>query len=548
MEDAAALYDLAPCGHLSYDRDGLLLGVNQTFLDWTGYRREDLVGARRFVDLLTPAGRIYHETHCAPLLRMQHSVSEIAMTVVAADRGRLPVLLSSRLVLSEDGEERLTLASVFKATDRRRYEQELMHARRRAEEATSRFELMQRVAAELAAAGDLAAVSEVLVRAGTDSLGADACVLWLRHPPDRAVGSAAARGLRGDHTAAMDLPLADPALTDEALRRGEVLVAPGEVACRRFARACSALGVGPGAALALAPLCEQGRLSGVLACRFDGREALDGSQLDLLRTLAYQAALAVPRARLFEQQRDVAQALQRTLLPGELPRDPRVRLAFVYRPARDGPTVGGDWYDAFWLDDGRLAVVVGDVVGRGVNAAAAMGQLRSALRAVASVSPDPAAVLEALDHFVEGVPAASSATVVYGVLDVASGRLRYACAGHPPPVLVSPAGGAALLWGGRSVPLGVRLGNEHRTAADAVLPVGARLLLYTDGLVERRDSSLDARIDGLVSEVEARAGEPVEAMVENLADTMLQGLQVPDDVCLLCLSLPPDPGGQPGRA
>ena len=518
----------------------MLVRVNQTFLQWTGYRREDLVGVRRFVDLLTPGGRIYHETHYAPLLRMQHSVSEIALTIVAADGTRLPALVNSRVLVSDDGAEYLTLTSVFKATDRRRYEQELVLARRHAEEARERLRLMQDVAAELAAADDVRAVSGVLTRAATHSLGAAASVLWLRGEPHPVLVAAAADGLGVEPDTVLDIPVSEPAAADETLRRGDVVAVPSEEARSRFPLASAALDVRGRCVLALAPLMAHGRQVGVLACRFPQRDALDAPQVELLRALAGQGALAVPRARLFEQQRDVAQTLQRSLLPARLPTDPRVLLAAVYRPARDGPAVGGDWYDAFWLDEGQLAVVVGDVVGRGVHAAAAMGQLRSALRAVASVSPDPAAVLEALDRFVDDVPAASSATVVYAVLDVATRVLRYACAGHPPPVLCSPGTGARLLWDGRSVPLGVRVGEhargEHRPVGEVSLPPGGRLLLYTDGLVERRDAPLDERMEQLAAEVENRAASPVEQMVQAVADTMLQDLGAPDDVCLLCVA------------
>ena len=134
-ESAEELYEDAPCGHLSTLPDGTIVRVNRTLLAWTGHRRADLVGRRRFRDLLTPAGRIYHETHYAPLLRMRGFVGEVAFDLVRADGGRLPVLVSSVEKRDAAGEPLLHRTTVFDATDRRRYERELLLARRKAEEA-----------------------------------------------------------------------------------------------------------------------------------------------------------------------------------------------------------------------------------------------------------------------------------------------------------------------------------------------------------------------------------------------------------------------------
>lgn len=504
-DDAEVLYEQSPCGHLCQAPDGTVVRVNQTFLSWSGYRREQVVGRMRWTDLLTPAGQIYHETHYSPLLRMQGFVQEIAVTVVRADGTRLPVLVSSRLFVDEDQRE-IILTSVFPAEERRRYEQELLAARRQAEEASQKLALMQVAAVDLATAGDLAEVRAVLLRAGRELLSASACAL-------------------------------STDVEDEGLLQGRVVVLTVDEAARRFPTATAGLRTEGRAVVALAPLLAQRRLLGVLGCRFDGLESLSESEQDLLRTLAGQAALALPRALLFEQQRDVAQTLQHSLLPDRLPSDPRFTLTTVYRPARNGPAVGGDWYDAFWVARDLLAVVVGDVVGRGIRAAAAMGQVRTAIRALASVSPGPAQVLEALDRFVDDLPAASSATVVYGLLDLTNGRLRYACAGHPPPVLVQASGEATVLWGGRWVPLGIRVPGASRREAEVELPPGSRLVMYTDGLVERRDRPLDARIDELAGVLSQDSAAPPAAQVESVAEAMLGDDEVPDDVCLLCLSL-----------
>jgi PAS domain S-box-containing protein len=134
-ESAEELYEGAPCGYLSARPDGTILRVNQTLLGWTGYRREDLVGRKRFQDLLSPGGRIYHETHYAPLLRMQGTVREIAVEIVCADGRRLPALVNSVLHLDAQGQPRVVRTTVFDATDRKEYERELLRARQKAERA-----------------------------------------------------------------------------------------------------------------------------------------------------------------------------------------------------------------------------------------------------------------------------------------------------------------------------------------------------------------------------------------------------------------------------
>jgi PAS domain S-box-containing protein len=134
-EDAEDLYENAPCGYVSALPDGLIVKVNQTFLAWTGHRREDLVGRKRFQDLLTAGGRIFHETHYAPLLRMQGEVREIAVEVICATGGRLPVLINSVLKRDGAGKPLLTRTTIFNATDRKEYERELLRARQKAEQA-----------------------------------------------------------------------------------------------------------------------------------------------------------------------------------------------------------------------------------------------------------------------------------------------------------------------------------------------------------------------------------------------------------------------------
>jgi len=165
-----------------------------------------------------------------------------------------------------------------------------------------------------------------------------------------------------------------------------------------------------------------------------------------------------------------------------------------------------------------------------------MGQLRSAIRALATAGEGPARLLERLDGFVEHVETAQMATVAYLELDLRSGRARYACAGHPPPVLVQPGQPAELVWGGRGTPLGAWSGRGSRTEDEVELAPGAQLLLFTDGLVERRRTSLTDRLELLVAEVEARRGMPPQALVREVTATLLRDAENADDVCLLLLA------------
>jgi serine/threonine-protein kinase RsbW len=165
-----------------------------------------------------------------------------------------------------------------------------------------------------------------------------------------------------------------------------------------------------------------------------------------------------------------------------------------------------------------------------------MGQLRSALRALARARLGPARVIEHLDGFVEQVETARYATLAYAEIDLDSGATRLACAGHPPPVLSQPRSAPHLLWEGRSTPVGTFGGSGSRSEAALTLEPGARLLLYTDGLFERRHRPLDEGLDRLVEEFDRRSDVPLPALIDGLTEALLADEEGHDDVCLLCLS------------
>lgn len=699
-DDAEDLYQQAPCGYLSTLPDGTIVKVNQTFLNWTGFERSALVGRQRLRDLLTAGGRIYHETHYAPLLRMQDEVHEVAFDVVRADGRRLPTLVNSVLSRDAEGRPRVIRTTIFDATERRGYERELLVARRAAEASERRVSALQGIVAELAAAPTEAGVAAAVVRAPGTVFGAADSRIWLvdadrellvaagagvdgggeeislaraeglaevarvgqvrvivpsadarlRFPEladtvirddDRTVLLIPLTAVTGSHTGetvlgVLAFGLTDrPPLEDQPRPGGEPAGQPGftggeldvarllghqagqalhrarlyDDARRREARATflaettrvldetlrlaprarllvsrlvpdiagwaavqllvgpSGLYVedgspapdprgladrvaavvaagggtsltddGPDADVAVLALAVRGRVLGTLALRLrpGGRTAL--AEAVFLSELADRAGLALENARLYEQERAIAQTLQRSLLAGDLPADPRFAVETHYQPGTADLEVGGDWYDAFLVAGDKLAVVIGDVVGRGIDAAATMGQLRSAIRALAAAEAGPARLLERLDLFVDRVETARMATVAYGEITLSTSELTYACAGHPPPLVHEPGQSPRYLWGGRSAPLGSRAGRAARDEHRTTLAPGSRLLLYTDGLIERRDRSLDDGFAVLAEQFAARRGAPLPGLAAELA-TDLVGPEHRDDVCLLCVAM-----------
>ncbi|MFF7240027.1 SpoIIE family protein phosphatase [Streptomyces collinus] len=270
---------------------------------------------------------------------------------------------------------------------------------------------------------------------------------------------------------------------------------------------------------------------GPLACWIDLGEQRPFTAEDqlLLSLLAGHLAQGLVRAHQIDQQRETALALQRAILgPAQLPDGFAVR----YEPATRPLEVGGDWYDTVTLADGRIGIVVGDCVGRGLQAASVMGQLRSACRALMLQDPSPARTLMALDQFAASVPGALCTTVFCGVLDPGTGELTYSSAGHPPGILAHPDGTTRLLEEGRSLPLAVRPGRE-RPQTSCTLPVRATLLLYTDGLVERRRRPLSDGIDQAGDAVQQGRDVPVDDLATQVMARLAPDGGYDDDVALL---------------
>ncbi|MHA6797023.1 ATP-binding SpoIIE family protein phosphatase [Pseudonocardia bannensis] len=249
----------------------------------------------------------------------------------------------------------------------------------------------------------------------------------------------------------------------------------------------------------------------------------------LLQLVADRVALAT-HARTMQIEQAVATTLQRSLLPAELPTVPGLEFAARYVAGGDGE-VGGDWYDVFGLPSGWLCIVVGDVVGRGLCAAATMGRLRSALRAYALECTDPAHLLDKLDQQMRHFEPDTMATVLCAMVEPSCEQLHLSSAGHPPPVSVRPGLPAAVLELPIDLPAGVDAGRPRHTSTMA-FPPGTDICLYTDGLIERRGSPLDAGLERLRRSVFAGPAESVCAAVMS----ELLGADHPiDDVAVLVL-------------
>jgi GAF domain-containing protein/anti-sigma regulatory factor (Ser/Thr protein kinase) len=275
--------------------------------------------------------------------------------------------------------------------------------------------------------------------------------------------------------------------------------------------------------VALMPLRARGRSLGLITAATDTQRApLLPDDVPFLSELAARVALAVDNARLYQHQSEIAHTLQRSLLPAELPAIDGAEVAVTYLPGTEGTTVGGDFYDVIPLPSGRFGWVIGDVMGRGVRAAAVMGQLRAAIRAYALEGHSPADLLARLDRLVSTLEEGLLVTCVYAEWDPGRRLIRLATAGHPPPLLRLPGAEAEFLELDPGMPLGV--GNIDCVDVELELPPGALLLAYTDGLVESPDLALGDGMELLrlaVGEAGPSAADACRSAVDALRTAQL---------------------------
>jgi PAS domain S-box-containing protein len=552
-----ATFDWAAIGMARLGDDERIAAVNRALGQTLGLEDGDLIG--RTLDELTMAeDRAAGAEELAQLRAGTVDRVDVEKRLLAARGRRLPALLSYSMV-RDGGEVAPTLlVQVQDLSERRRAERarELLireqAARVQAEAVSQRLEVLQRVADAALAPMPLDELLGELLARIAEVLHVDSASMVLLADTDaegRSVLVQAAEGvdvpvLRSDFEPSPEGLVERVAQTREPVIVDDLGRSPGMAADLR--------GQGTSSVLAV-PLLLEGSVMGALIVGSLFHRTFTSADASLLQVAADRAALAIERARLFEHEHRIATQLQRALLPEGLPSVPGLRLAARYLPGGAGTEVGGDWYDALALPGGRLVLVMGDVAGRGVSAAATMGQLRSALRAYALDDVGPGEVLARLNRFQLLMGIDSMATAVLLELDPARGVARYANAGHPPPVLIGADGEPVYLDGVRSAPLGA-LEDARFAEAEIELGPGSTVVLYTDGLVERRGQSLDEGFSRLRDAL--RTGEPdPEALCESILGGTLGAATSDDDVTFVvanspstlgsrvALSLPGDPDG-----
>ncbi|MBL1101161.1 ATP-binding SpoIIE family protein phosphatase [Streptomyces coffeae] len=358
-------------------------------------------------------------------------------------------------------------------------------------------------------------------------------------------------GTPGVITAATGLPPDGPAPTDSTRRtisgsladllnggRPAFCDTPGVAAAAAELLGGDESGPGsvpPGRRLIIAPL--RGRrhvLGAAVLLRNADRPAFTGDDLLVASQLATHTALGMNKAVLYGREASVADALQRTMLPSSLPEPMGVRLASRYLPSSKTARIGGDWYDAIPLPGNRVALVIGDVMGHSMTSAAIMGQLRTTVQTLAGLDLTPDEVLHHLDEQAQRLGSQHMATCLYAIYDPIAHRLQVANAGHPPPVLLHPEGRGEVLRVPPGAPIGV--GGVGFETVEIYAPTGATLLLYTDGLVESRDTDVWTGVELLRDRLHATAHVLTPPPLELLCDAVVGGVgpsERDDDIALL---------------
>lgn len=405
---------------------------------------------------------------------------------------------------------------------------------------------LQQVTSDLAGAMTVDELTLLVGRHLQGTVGATAGGVALLTPDRRSVRLRASFGYREDVVAKYTLlPLDAPTPLTHAVRTGTAVHLQREDLATAYPAIVEANRVAGSRSLVALPLFVAGAPIGGLVFGFREPQPLDEAQQVFFSALAGQVAQAVSRSVLVEQLRDVATELQAGLAPGDLPVVPGLELAAVYRPGGEAvEAIGGDWFDVVPLPGGQVAIVLGDVMGRGVRAATTMTRLRAGVRALVAVDPAPGVVAATLDRLVAREGLEEFVTVFYAVLDPATGVFEHVNAGHL-PALVAQDGVARHLPTPQEPPVG--LAARERTVGREVLEPGAVLMLYTDGLVERPDRHLDDGLGALARHAAAAAvslpdllARVTAAMRDELGPT---GQTMEDDVTVLAVRRPARPKG-----
>jgi GAF domain-containing protein/anti-sigma regulatory factor (Ser/Thr protein kinase) len=394
---------------------------------------------------------------------------------------------------------------------------------------------LQEVTARLARAVTTEDAARAILRGATGGVGADAASIALASDDGRSLR--VSPGLLSSGTLRLrppfEISMNDRTVLAHVYRNGRALwIASPDEWESRFEEGFATQG-DLGRCVYAVPIVAKGEAIGALAVYFrEERGKPSAEEAELISSFAHQAGVALERARAYEVEHEAAMTLQRNLMPEGTGYSATVDVDGRYLPATRGVHVGGDWYDIVDRPDGTVAFAVGDIAGHGLQAAAAMGQVRSAWRALALSMTEPDAILASLDRFAGGVDGAFFSTILTLLLDPSRNELRYASAGHPPALVIEPDGTTRFLEGGRSVPLGLPFDLPRPQAHERLGP-GSILVVYTDGLVERREEPLDRGLERLAEVASrVRAGSLTEisdGLLELVADDRH------DDVALLTI-------------
>ena len=408
---------------------------------------------------------------------------------------------------------------------------------------------LQQATSMLAEALDVEQVVEVITEVGRTAIGALRSAVALLDEEKLRLRVVNPDGLApvGPDSADARLTLDTPSVMTRAIATRRPVLIPSPEELRRQFEPDLAEGAGSGAiedtgderSWVGLPLLAAGAPLGALRFSFNRPRRITEEERVFLEALAGQCALAVERAEMYEREHNAAVTLQRSLLPDKLPDVPGLALDARYLPVTRNMEIGGDWYDVFRLPDRRLAVTIGDVMGKGLLAAAGMGRVRNALRALALTDPRPAAVLSGLDRLFSATELEEQVTTVsYLVIDPETGEGQAGNAGHLPTLLLTPGALPVLDQAEAGTPLGWPSPRKQHAFR---LPPGSTAVFYSDGLVENRVRGLDAGLDELVS-IAAGAPEDLQnapgRLLQYLLDHMLAGHEQDDDVTLLVMHVP----------
>ncbi len=401
----------------------------------------------------------------------------------------------------------------------------------------TRTERLQGMTSELSQALTRSDVAEVAVEQIAEAVGAAGVALAVVAEERQLVKTLAWQGYADEHIepwVEVSLDEATPG-TRAIRRRISGFYGTLDELIAEFPDLAGTFGATGHSSFLFVPLVVGRRANGLVVASWDEPHLLSVEEREFVESLALQAAQALARATHLETEQTIAETLQRSFLPASLPRVEGAQLAARYLPGTAELDVGGDWFDAIPLPDGRLGLVVGDVVGKGVEAAAAMAQLRNGLRAFSLDRLKPASALARLNRLAGESLETTFATLAYVVVDPASGVCRLTSAGHPPPLVAYADGTVELIEGGRGLPLGVGPDTRYRQTV-LELPVGSVLLLYSDGLVERRGRSIDEGLERLRAAVVDGPRHP-EQLVEHVVERLVGEAERGDDIALLAFRL-----------